>query len=107
MGEVEFKHRDLGSDRGYRVAIETSVIVVVSCVRLDLNPHPLKPKGAAPFGRFRLCGWTRIERDALAGRGGEIFSGNSAYGRVEAKVQVLWLHCGGGCRYGYYFYVCA
>jgi hypothetical protein len=68
----------------------------------------------APF-ETQVCGTRseglgeriRFEQDALATRGGEIFSGNSAYGRVEAKVQVLWLLCGGGCRYGYYFYVCA
>jgi len=45
MGEVEFKHRDLGSDRGYRVN------VVAMWVKVNLNPHPLKTKrGAAPKG---------------------------------------------------------
>jgi hypothetical protein len=42
MGEAEFKPRDLGSDRGYRV------VVVVMWVCRNLNPHPLKAEGAAP-----------------------------------------------------------
>ena len=46
MGDVEFKSRDLGGDRGYRV------VVVMAWVMLNLNPHPFTAKGAAPKCRL-------------------------------------------------------
>jgi hypothetical protein len=42
VGEVGFKARDLGNDRGYRV------VVVAVWVRLRLNPHPHKPRVGHP-----------------------------------------------------------
>src|SRR5579872_3335978 len=41
MGDVEFKSRDLGNDRGCRVADATEFVASRS-VRLSLNPHPHK-----------------------------------------------------------------
>jgi hypothetical protein len=53
MGGFEFKPRDLGSDRGYRV-----VVALVS-MGLNLNPHPFKTeKGAAPKGNLGLHRWS-------------------------------------------------
>src|ERR1700685_2262739 len=46
FGRVGSKPRDLGSDRGYRVA------VAIAWVGLNLNPHPLKAEGAAPNWRL-------------------------------------------------------
>ena len=49
MGGVEYKPRDLRSDRGYRAAIENMEDVVVVWAMFNLNPHPFKTKkGAAP-----------------------------------------------------------
>jgi hypothetical protein len=44
LGAAEFKPRDLGSDRGYRVVLD------LGWAGIHLNPHPLKTKGAAPKG---------------------------------------------------------
>jgi hypothetical protein len=70
-----------------------------------------KPGPYTETRSVRELGWVqrtaRVATDGREAGGGEIISGYSAYGRVEAKVQVLWLLCGGGCRYGYYFHVCA
>ncbi len=41
LGDVEFKSRDLGNDRGCRVADATEFVASRS-VRLNLNPHPHK-----------------------------------------------------------------
>jgi hypothetical protein len=41
-----------GHDRGYRVLIDRSEVVVVSWVELSPNPHPLRTEGAAPRGRL-------------------------------------------------------
>jgi hypothetical protein len=62
LGGVEFKPRDLGSDRGYRV--DRNAVVVVVWVGLNLNPHPLRAKGAAPKGRlleFGVFGFGLLE----------------------------------------------
>ena len=40
MGAVEFKPRDLGSDRGYRVALETTVVVVWVWGEFETKPAP-------------------------------------------------------------------
>ena len=48
MGGIEFKSRDLGSDRGYRVEIDLTVTFAVRWVGLNLNPHPHKTRVGQP-----------------------------------------------------------
>jgi hypothetical protein len=52
LSRFESKSRDLGNDRGYRAEVERGVVVVLSLVGLNLNPHPHEARVGHPSPEF-------------------------------------------------------
>jgi hypothetical protein len=83
VGEVEFKPRDLGSaGTGW---IDATVVVVVSWVGWNLNPHPLKAEGAAPKSRL-VGGFELVEAMLELPLLGGFFAGAQ-----EVGARLRWL----------------